>query len=142
MSWKTFLSRLGRWLAPLVGLIVLGVALGLYFYKPRDHLYRLSLTAGNPTDTRHELAELLRDEASPRGIVLDLQPTVGSEQALDRVNEHTLDLALVQGGMALGDRPHVRQVATLHVEPLHLLADPPPSAVARARATSSAQACR
>jgi TRAP-type uncharacterized transport system substrate-binding protein len=67
------------------------------------------------------LAELLRDEVSSRGIVLDLQPTVGSEQALDRVNEHTLDLALVQGGLALGDRPHVRQVATLHVEPLHLL---------------------
>jgi TRAP-type uncharacterized transport system substrate-binding protein len=93
----------------------------VYFYKPRDRVYQLSLTAGNPTDTRHELAELFRDELSPRGIVLDLQPTVGSEQALDRVNEHLLDLALVQGGLPLGQRPHVRQVATLHVEPLHLL---------------------
>jgi TRAP-type uncharacterized transport system substrate-binding protein len=121
MSRKALLSRVRRWLVPLAGLAILGWALGLYFYKPREKAYHLSLTAGNLMDTRHELAELLRDEVSSRGVVIDLQSTVGSEQALDRVNQHTLDLALVQGGLALGDRPHIRQVATLHVEPLHLL---------------------
>jgi TRAP-type uncharacterized transport system substrate-binding protein len=121
MSPKTFLGRLRRWLAPLAGLVFFGAALGLYYCNPRDHVYSLSLTAGNPTDTRHELAELLRAEVSSRGLLLDLEPTVGSEQALDRVNNHNLDLALVQGGLAVGNRAHVRQVATLHVEPLHLL---------------------
>jgi TRAP-type uncharacterized transport system substrate-binding protein len=72
-------------------------------------------------DTRQELAELLRDEAAARSLVIDMQPTIGSEQALEQVNDHTLDLALVQGGLAFGDLPHVRQIATLHIEPLHLL---------------------
>src|SRR5262249_41178323 len=41
--------------------------------------------------------------------------------ALDQVDRHALDLALVQGGLQRNGWPHVRQVATLHVEPLHLL---------------------
>ena len=113
--------RIWKWAGPLAGLMVLGTALGVYFHKPGEKIHRLSLTAGDPMDTRHELAELLRNEVAARGLLLDLQPTVGSEQALNRVNEHTLDMALVQGGLAFGELPHVRQVATLHIEPLHLL---------------------
>ncbi|MHC5542611.1 type 2 periplasmic-binding domain-containing protein, partial [Singulisphaera rosea] len=44
-----------------------------------------------------------------------------SREALDRVEAGTLDLALVQGGLGPSHRSRVRQVATLHVEPLHLL---------------------
>lgn len=121
MSLKALLNRMWKWVAVLVGVAALGTALGIYFYKPSDKVYRLLLSAGSTMDTRHEVAELLRDEAAARGVTLDLKPTVGSEQALNCVNEHSLDLALVQGGLALGDRQHVRQVATLHVEPLHLL---------------------
>jgi TRAP-type uncharacterized transport system substrate-binding protein len=106
---------------PLAGLAALGFATFLYFYTPRERSYQLKMTAGNTLGTRHELAEILRAEVASQGLLLDIRGSVGSEQALDRVNDRTLDLALVQGGLRVSDRPNVRQIATLHVEPLHLL---------------------
>jgi TRAP-type uncharacterized transport system substrate-binding protein len=47
--------------------------------------------------------------------------TVGSEEALGKVNSHELDLALVQGGLSAQGLDQVRQVAALYTEPLHLL---------------------
>src|SRR5262249_5667931 len=43
------------------------------------------------------------------------------EQALDWVNERQVDLALVQGGLSSAGRANVRQVATLQIEPMHLM---------------------
>jgi TRAP-type uncharacterized transport system substrate-binding protein len=79
------------------------------------------MTAGNPLGMRHNLARMLRTEALPFGIDLELHGTKGSEDALEQVDRHALDVALVQGGLQMNGWPHVRQVATLHVEPLHLL---------------------
>jgi TRAP-type uncharacterized transport system substrate-binding protein len=47
--------------------------------------------------------------------------TVGSEEALGKVNRHELNLALVQGGLSARGLENVRQVAALYTEPLHLL---------------------
>jgi TRAP-type uncharacterized transport system substrate-binding protein len=110
-----------KWVAPLVGVTALGLAVFLYFHTPRERAFRLIVTAGDPLDTRHELAEVLRDEVRARGLTLELRGTVGSEQALDQVEARAVDLALVQGGLAVDGRPNVRQVAALQVEPLHLL---------------------
>jgi TRAP-type uncharacterized transport system substrate-binding protein len=112
---------LWTWLVPAVGVAALGLAAYFSLHSPRDRVYRLRLTAGSTTGTRHHLAELLRPEAAARGLSLDLQGSVGSEEALDRVNRGQLDCAFVQGGLSVGDRLNVRQVAMLHVEPLHLL---------------------
>jgi TRAP-type uncharacterized transport system substrate-binding protein len=112
---------LWKWVAPLAGLTALACAFFFYFYSPRQKSYHLSLTAGNKVGMRHELAERLRSELVPRRITLDLRPSAGSEQALDWVNTRQVDAALVQGGLVAGGRPDVRQVATLHVEPMHLL---------------------
>jgi TRAP-type uncharacterized transport system substrate-binding protein len=79
------------------------------------------MTAGNAKGTRHQLALKLGEEAARRNLTLAVIPSVGSEDALDRVNRRDLDVALVQGGLAVDDRLDVRQVATLHVEPLQLL---------------------
>jgi TRAP-type uncharacterized transport system substrate-binding protein len=110
-----------KWLVPTVGVAALAVAAYVSFSSPRTRVYRLTMTAGNTAGTRHHLAEMLRVEAAARGISLDLRGTVGSEDALDQVNSGQLDCAFVQGGLSLGDRPNVRQVAMMHVEPLHLL---------------------
>src|SRR5262249_10165842 len=109
------------WVAPLGGLAALALAVYLYYRSPPRRTHRLSMTAGNPLGMRHNLARMLRAEASSYGIELKLQGTKGSEDALDQVDRHALDLALVQGGLQRNGWPHVRQVATLHVEPLHLL---------------------
>jgi TRAP-type uncharacterized transport system substrate-binding protein len=106
--------------APLVGLSALVVALFLYWHAPRQRSYRLRMTAGEAVSTRQELAQLLRRHAAGQGLTLDMQATAGSEASLDAVNQGKLDAALVQGGLRFEHRPHVRQVATLHVEPLHL----------------------
>jgi hypothetical protein len=45
----------------------------------------------------------------------------GSEEALDLVNSGKVDCAFVQGGLGVGDRPNVRLVAMMQIEPLHLL---------------------
>jgi TRAP-type uncharacterized transport system substrate-binding protein len=113
--------KIWRWAAPFLGCAALLLTVYLYFHTPKERTYRLTITAGNAVDTRHELAELLRKEMAAQGVLLQLHNTIGSEQALDQVNSGSIDLALVQGGLAVEDRPHVRQVVALHIEPLHLL---------------------
>jgi TRAP-type uncharacterized transport system substrate-binding protein len=56
-----------------------------------------------------------------RDITLELEPSAGSSQALDWVNSRHVDVALVQGGLTGAGRPNIRQVATLQIEPMHLL---------------------
>jgi TRAP-type uncharacterized transport system substrate-binding protein len=110
-----------KWAAPAVAVAALGVAAYFYFHAPQSRRHHLTMTAGPTVSTRHHLAELLRAEAAPKGIDLELRGTVGSEESLDQVNSRELDCALVQGGLSIGDRPNIRQVAVLPVEPLHLL---------------------
>jgi TRAP-type uncharacterized transport system substrate-binding protein len=45
----------------------------------------------------------------------------GSEEALHAVESGRVDVAFMQGGLDMGGHPGLRQVAVLHVEPLHLL---------------------
>jgi TRAP-type uncharacterized transport system substrate-binding protein len=112
---------LWQWGVPLLAVAALGLAVFSYFHTPRDRAVRLTLTAGSAAGTRHDLAEMLRGQVAERGLDLDLRESAGSEEALDWVNTRKVDCALVQGGLSIGDRPNVRQVAGLHIEPLHLL---------------------
>jgi TRAP-type uncharacterized transport system substrate-binding protein len=109
-----------KWGAPLAALAALALACFFYFYSPGQKRYRLSLTAGNALGMRHQLAQRLQKEASHRGLLFALQPSQGSEQALDWVSDRNVDVALVQGGLSPAGRPNVRQVAALQIEPLHL----------------------
>src|SRR5262245_18433383 len=110
-----------RWLAPAVGVAALGAALFVYFHNPAPRSYRLRGTAGNELGMRHQLAERLQKDAADRNLELVLTPCSGSEEALDWVNARRMDVALVQGALSPAGRDDVRQIATLHVEPLHLL---------------------
>jgi TRAP-type uncharacterized transport system substrate-binding protein len=119
---KRLLTRfLWMFLAPLVGLTCLGVAFFVYYRTPRERTYHLSMTGGDALGTRHQVALALQTQLAHIRIHVDIRETPGSEEALDKVNDHALDLALVQGGLHVEDRPNVRQVATLQVEPLHLV---------------------
>jgi TRAP-type uncharacterized transport system substrate-binding protein len=112
---------LWKWVAPIAGLTALALALYFYFHSPTQRSYRLRLTAGNELGTRHQLAMHFQSEAVQQNLAFDLVPSAGSEQALDWVNTRKVDVALVQGGLTADGRSNVRQVATLHVEPMHLL---------------------
>jgi TRAP-type uncharacterized transport system substrate-binding protein len=116
-----WMKILWKWLAPLAGVGALALALFFFFHSPGEPSYHLSITAGNELGMRHQLALKLGGEAQRRNITFDLRPSSGSEEALDWVNSRKVDVALVQGALTAAERPNVRQVAALHVEPLHLL---------------------
>jgi TRAP-type uncharacterized transport system substrate-binding protein len=112
---------LWKWVAPIAGLAALGLAVFFYFHSPAPRTYRLRLTAGNALGMRHQLALRLRGDVAKRDLTFELVPSAGSEQALDWVDRREVDVALVQGALTSVGRPNVREVAALHVEPMHLL---------------------
>jgi len=116
-SWRTV--RDGT--LAILGLAALGVAAFVWLSDPVERPIRLRMTAGRSAGERGRIAEVLRREAARRSIVLDLVQTAGSDAALREVNAGRIDAALAQGGLDLSDRPNLRQVAALQVEPLHLL---------------------
>jgi TRAP-type uncharacterized transport system substrate-binding protein len=83
--------------------------------------YSLSITPGSPKTRRTKVATSLADQLQTARVTLRMFATVGSEEALGKVDSHELDLALVQGGLSARGLDNVRQVAAFHTEPLHLL---------------------
>jgi TRAP-type uncharacterized transport system substrate-binding protein len=110
-----------KWVATVAGLGALALALFFLFHSPTERSHRLRMTAGSRLGTRHYLAEALKADVAGEALELELHDSPGSEADLDAVNNHTLDVALVQGGLSGADRPNVRQVLSLHMEALHLL---------------------
>src|SRR5262245_29353469 len=109
---------LWKWVAPIVGLTAIGLAIYFYFHSPEPKTYRLRGTAGNAVGMRHQLALRLQQDVKRQNMTLKIVPSAGSEQALDWVNNREVDVALVQGALTSTGRPNVREVAALHVEPL------------------------
>jgi TRAP-type uncharacterized transport system substrate-binding protein len=105
----------------LLGLGALGLAVFFAFHEPGEKPIRLRVTAGRAAGERFRIAEVLRREGERRKIKIELVETAGSDEALREVDAGRIDAALAQGGLDPGDRPNLRQVASLHVEPLHLL---------------------
>jgi TRAP-type uncharacterized transport system substrate-binding protein len=112
---------LWTWLPPAAGIAALALACFFYFHSPRPRRYDLTLTAGNARGMRQHLAVRLAEESARRQVALEVRPSAGSGQALDWVNSHRVDVALVQGGLATDEWPDVRQIATLHIEPMLLM---------------------
>ena len=107
-----------------LGLLVLLASVYWLFAPPRKEKYELSLTAGDALGRRQNIANSLADSARSHGVDLVQEDSTGSVDALHLVESGECDLALVQGGLKDPDLVNVRQVAVLHVEPLHLLVKP------------------
>src|SRR5262245_26291166 len=110
-----------KWITLFAALAALALACFVYFYSPGPKRFQLTGTAGNARGMRHQLAQHFKQEIASQGLTLTLRPSQGSEQALDWVNERQVDLALVQGALSSAGRANVRQVATLQIEPMHLV---------------------
>lgn len=107
-----------RLLFAALGVLTIGLVFLVAALQPARS--SLSLTAGDALGHRHEIAGVLRELTEPRGMTLRLVPTSGSEHALDAVERHEIDLALVPGGFE--PRASLREIAPLALEPLHVLA--------------------
>ena len=107
----------------MLGAAIALLVLGAYWLRPTatPKLATLKMTAGDASGLRHKLALEFAKEASRHGITIDVQPTRGSEAALEGLKDGEFDLAFVQGGLSTEDMPRVRQLTAMHIEPLHLL---------------------
>jgi TRAP-type uncharacterized transport system substrate-binding protein len=111
-------------IAATLCLSALAIAAAVFFSQVRPRTYRLTISGGSSEGLRSQIAERLAEEARIHQLSLRLVPTAGSRETLDLIEARKLDLALVQGGLESSRHPHVRQVAALHIEPLHLLIRP------------------
>ena len=106
-------------LSAAIGLLLLNI----HWLRPpaQAELPPLKMTAGDASGLRHKLALELAKEAARVGITIDVQPTSGSEAALEGLKNGRFDLAFVQGGLASEELSSIRQLTAMHIEPLHLL---------------------
>jgi TRAP-type uncharacterized transport system substrate-binding protein len=116
-----FTKRVRDGLLAILGIAALCLASSIALHEPRERPVRLRLSAGQAEGTRHRIAQALRREAARRAIAIELHVTAGSDVALRTLEAERIDAALVQGGFDMSDHPGLRQVAVLHLEPLHLL---------------------
>jgi len=99
------------------------IAMGIYYWfgTSGQSLITMKLTAGDGSGLRHRLATEFSREASKSGIQIIVEPTEGSESALEKLSLGEFDIALVQGGLKSDSSSPIRQISALHIEPLHLL---------------------
>jgi TRAP-type uncharacterized transport system substrate-binding protein len=106
------------WFMGLLACAAIAVAVLWLNWAPRTPLV---ITGGSAEGLRHTFATALAAAARQGRLDISVQPTRGSADALQRVNDGAIDIAFVQGGLRADRRSRVRQIASLHVEPLHLL---------------------
>jgi TRAP-type uncharacterized transport system substrate-binding protein len=121
-----FSRRFRRWylretLAAAFFLIAVAVGLVVIFRRQDAFHRELSITGGSLGGLRHQIARRLADQARDQGLRIRVIGSEGSKDALQEVDRGALELALVQGAFDAAAYPAVRQVAALHIEPLHLL---------------------
>ena len=131
--WAWFRNRVLPWIGLGMGLLCLVAGLTLLIGPKRPKQYRLTISAGSQTGLRSRFIELLTsrfpsegefNESPTLNLELIAKSSEGSLDALRQVEAGELELAFVQGGLPTGEYESVRQVASLHLEPLHLLVGP------------------
>lgn len=108
----------------LISCSVLLILSALYYgwsHFLQEQTVVLRASAGRTVTRRHQLAVELRDAASSAGINLNLVSTAGSEEALQLVDAGKLDVAIVSSGILSTGKENIRELATFHVEPAHIL---------------------
>src|SRR5262245_59417374 len=123
-SWKYIRRYLREALAALLFVTAVGVGIWVYFSDHTSFHRELTITGGSSSGLRSQIARRLAGESRKEGVRLRVVDSEGSKEALERVDQGVVDLALVQGGLDPSLHRHVRQLATLHIEPLHLVVKP------------------
>ncbi len=116
LRWKIFLA--------IAAVLMLGCAAYNYLACYCRAPVRLTISGGNVCPLRSEMAKRIGNEVRSQGISLENVSEANSETISAAVDAHRLDLGLVLGGFPPEAYRNVRQVASLGVEPLHLLVRP------------------
>ena len=111
-----------HWLLPIVGCCLLGCAAYSAF---KSHLgsakHEITCSGGSSVTRRGQLASIFARYAESNGLDVEVVDCAGSEEALKLVDSGKIDVGFVSGGFLKEHHPNVRQLATIGVEPLHLL---------------------
>lgn len=109
----------------ILTLMILGLAAvcAFYAYSVMPKTYTLTMTGGDVLGNRHFVTKTIQEEIVSDGVNVKVRPTDGNLWALQKVAEHKIDLALVQGGMKK-IYPGVYQLASLSPEIVHLVVKP------------------
>ena len=116
LSWKITLAACAA--------AMLGLAAYNYLKCYCSGPIHLTLSGGDVCPLRSEMAKRICAEVRNQGIELESVCDTNSVSIGADVDAHRLDLGLVLGGFPPDAHPNVRQVATLGIEPLHLLVRP------------------
>lgn len=103
----------------VLGVALLGVASYNYCRCYCGAPTRLTLSGGNVCPMRTEMAQRIAASISG-GVEVTVCESSNSSAICAAVDSGKLDLGLVLGGLPTSEFKHVRQVAALGVEPLHL----------------------
>jgi len=115
--------RRASWL--LLGVGGIGLALAIALRDPDRSIRSLTLTAGPAGTSRARVARELAAAAVARGLEVRLVEARNTDDELHRVDAGEIDLALVSGAYETPHHAHIREVAPLYVEALHLLVRKP-----------------
>ena len=118
--WEGFRNRILQWFGLGMALLLIGIALVIWWPK-KQRISQLKISAGSVLGTRVKIAELLATSREIPFVDFEIVDSAGSSEALQKVDQGELDLAIVQGGLTAAGLPNVRHIASFHIEPLHLL---------------------
>jgi len=115
------LVRRSAWLVLAMSLAILAFAFAILIPERQAPASRITITAGFGRTTRTTVTRALAAELSARGIVADVIETGSAADELQRVDTGEIDFALVSGAFRISGYAHVREVAPLYLEALHML---------------------
>jgi TRAP-type uncharacterized transport system substrate-binding protein len=107
------------WLALAVGALGLAIAGLLLRAQQPERVGALRITAGPDETSRALVARGLAQRLTWMGVPAETVAIGGDELA--KVESREVDLALISSVLRTRDHPHVREVAPLQIEALHLL---------------------
>jgi TRAP-type uncharacterized transport system substrate-binding protein len=116
-------KSMNRHVFAVLALLALAAAIGSWYYFNQTTEEELKLGAGMELKFREGLTDILREEGAAQHLNIELQWTPKALDALDRVNNHELDAAIIPAGLSIPAK-QVRQVTMMDCEILHLFVKP------------------
>ncbi|MEL6130197.1 MAG: TAXI family TRAP transporter solute-binding subunit [Cyanobacteria bacterium J06628_4] len=118
------MGRLGRLGLGVVAVVSVGVAIASITKLIHDQtrIHTVQLATGGPTGEYYAFGQAIAQvvEANEPKIRVEVVESPGSNQNMDDIHSHNVDLALVQNDTPV--QPNVRAIAQLYPEMFHLIA--------------------
>jgi len=102
---------------PAIALALLGFALAYQFVDPAPPS-SLTFSAGQKGGAYYAYAERYKIYLRQRGITVNILESAGSMQNIERLTEHTADIAFVQSGMIQAGQSQLLSLGSMYFEPL------------------------